>query len=101
VEHKEALQTSAVVSQLSNPIKAKINNFLSNSIVTSSKIISSILLTRDQLFRVEELTVGAGSDLVDDSGFEVKKDAAWHMFASTCLTEECIEGIIASSYSFV
>jgi hypothetical protein len=37
--------------------------------VTTSVIIGSIFLASDQLFGVEQLTVGSSADFVNDSGF--------------------------------
>ena len=53
------------------------------------------------MLRVEKLPVGAGSDLVDDGGFEVEEDAARDVLSSSGLAEECIEGIITASNGFV
>jgi hypothetical protein len=39
--------------------------------VTTGEVVGSILLTRDQLLGVEQLTVGAGTNLIDDSGLEI------------------------------
>ena len=50
---------------------------------------------------MEKLPVGAGSDLVDDGGFEVEEDAAGDVLSSSGLAEECIEGIITASNGFV
>ena len=50
---------------------------------------------------MEELSVGSGSDLIDDGGFEIKEDGSGDVLSGASLTEEGIEGIITSSDSFV
>jgi len=64
VVDQETLKTSTVVSKLSDTVKDKINNFLADGVVTTGIVVGSIFLTRDELFRVIELTVGTGSDLI-------------------------------------
>jgi hypothetical protein len=50
---------------------------------------------------VEELSVGSGSDFIDDSGFQVKEHGSGHVLAGTGFGEESIEGIITTSDSLV
>jgi len=50
---------------------------------------------------VEELSVGAGSDLIDDGGLEIEEDAARDVLASTSLGEEGVEGIVATANGLV
>jgi len=71
VEDKEALETSAVVSELTDTVEAEVDNLLTNGVVTTGEVVGSILLTRDQLLGVEQLTVGAGTNLIDDGGLEI------------------------------
>ena len=101
VEHKESLKTSTVVSKLSDSVKAKVNNFLSNGVVSSSEVVCSIFFSWDKLFGVEELSVCSGSDLVDDSWFKIEEDASWNVLSSSSLWEESVEGIITTSNGFV
>jgi len=65
VEDHESLETSAVVGQLSDAIKNKINNFLSNGVVTTGVVVGSIFLAGDQLLRVVQLAVSSSADLVN------------------------------------
>ena len=53
VEDQESLETSALVSQLSDSVKAEINDFFTNSVMASGEVVSSVFLTGDQLFWVE------------------------------------------------
>ena len=101
MEHKESLETSALISKLSNSVKAKINNFLSNGVVTSGEVVGGIFLSGDQLLGVEELSVGSGSDFVDDSGLEIEEDGSGDVLSSSGFGEEGVEGIITATDGFV
>jgi len=101
VEDQETLETSAVISKLSDSVQAKINDFLSNGVVTSGEVVGGIFLTGDELFRVEELSVGTSSDLINDGRFQVEEDSSWHVLAGTSLGEEGVEGIITTTDSLV
>ena len=67
----------------------------------SSEVVSGVLFTRDQLFWVEELSVGTSSDFIDDSGLEIKEYASWYVLSCTSFTEEGVEGIITTTNSLV
>ena len=64
VEDEEALQTGALVSQLTESVEDKVNDLLADGVVAAGVVVGGVLLACDELFRVEELTVGAGADLV-------------------------------------
>ena len=55
--------------------------------------LQCIMLTRDKLLWMEQLTVSAGADLIHNGGLQVNHDAAWHVLASASLGEEGVEGI--------
>jgi hypothetical protein len=95
------LETSALISELSDSIQAEINDFLTNGVVTSSEVVGSILLSGDELLWVEKLSVGSSSDFINDSWLQVKEDASWHVLSSTGLREEGVEGIITTSDGLV
>merc|ERR1719201_58797 len=101
VEDHEALQACAIVGELTDAVEDKINNFLANSVVAACKIVGRILLASDQLLRVEKLAVCAGAYLIDNSRLQINHDTTRHMFASTCLTEECVKCIVASTNGLV
>merc|ERR1711976_659472 len=84
-----------------DPVQDQVNNLLTNGVVTTSIVVGSILLTSDQLLRVEQLAVGASAHLINYSGFQIHKDSSGHMFASTSLTEEGVEGVITTSNGLV
>ena len=64
VEDEESLETGTLISQLTDSVKNEINDFLSDGVMSTGVVVSCIFLTGDQLFRVEELTVSSGSDLI-------------------------------------
>merc|ERR1711981_222471 len=101
VEDEETLETSTLVSELSDSVEAEIDDFFTNGVMTSGEVVGSVLLTGDELLGVEELSVGTSSDLIDNGGFEIEEDASGDVLASTSLGEEGVEGIIATSNSLV
>jgi hypothetical protein len=101
VEDEEALKTGAVVSQLTDSVEAEIDDFLANGVVTTSKVVSSIFLSRDQLFWVEQLTVGTSTDFIDDGWLEIEEDTSWDVLASTSLREEGVESVVTTTDGLV
>jgi len=101
VEDEETLETSALIGKLSNPVEAEIDDLLTNGVVTTSEVVGGIFLTRDELLRMEELSVGTSSNLIDDGGLEIEEDASGDVLASTSLGEEGVEGIITTTDGFV
>ena len=101
VEDEEALEASALVSELSDSVEAEIDDFLADGVVATGEVVGGILLAGDELLGVEELSVGAGSDLIDDGGLEIEEDAARDVLASTSLGEEGVEGIVATANGLV
>merc|ERR1739844_175864 len=93
VEHEESLETSALIGELSDSAEAEINNFLADGVVTTGEVVGGILLTGDPMLWVEELSVGAGSDLIDNGWLEIEEDATWDVLTSTSLGEEGVESV--------
>ncbi len=101
MEHKEALKTGTVVSEFSDSVEAEVDDFLSDGVMSSGEVVGGVFFSWDQLFGVEELSVGSGSDLIDDGWLKIKEDTSWDVFAGSGFGEECIEGIITSTDSLV
>ena len=101
VEDEEALETSALIGELTDSVEAEINNLLTDGVVTTGEVVGGILLTGDELLGVEELSVGAGTDLIDDGGLEIEEDAAGDVLASTSLGEEGVESVVAATDGLV
>jgi len=101
VEDAEALETSAVISELSDSVQDEVDDFLTNGVVSSGEVVGGIFLSGDQLFRVEQLSVGSGSDFIDNGGFQIEENSSGDVLSSSSFTEEGVEGIISSSDSLV
>ena len=83
VKDQETLETDTVVGNASNLVKNSIDQLLANSIVTTSIVVRRILLSADHHLRVEEVSVGASADLIDDVWLEIAVDSTGNIFALT------------------
>ena len=101
VEDEEALETSALIGELSDSVEAEINDLLTNGVVTSGEVVGSIFFTGDKLLWMEELSVGSGSDLIDDGWLEIEEDSSWDVLTSTSLGEEGVESVITTTDGFI
>jgi len=101
VEDEESLESSTLVSQLSDSVQAQVNNLLSNCVVTTSVVISGILFSCDQLLGVEQLSVGSGTDLIDNGGLKIEEDGTGYVLSSSGLREEGVESVITTSDGLV
>lgn len=88
-----------VTYQFSDPVKNKINDFLSNSVVPASIVVGSILFASYQLFWVKQLSVGASTNLIWNSQniqylcFETMTPCTLHVLileSDLVLTEQCL-----------
>jgi len=61
-----------------------IDQFFADSVVAASIVVASVFLASDHLVWVEQATVGASSDLVDNVGLEIAVDGSWDIFAVAC-----------------
>ena len=101
VEDEETLKSGTLVSQFSDSVEAEIDDFFTNGVVTSGEVVGSILLSRDELLWVEELSVGSGSDFVNNGWLEIEEDASWDVLSGTSLREEGVESIITTTDGLV
>ena len=101
VEDHESLETGTVISELSDSVEAEVNDFLTNGVMSSGEIVGGVFLSGDQLFGVEQLSVGSGSDLIDDGGFQIEEHTSGDVLSGTSFREKGVEGIISSSDSLV
>lgn len=53
-----------ILYQFAKPVKNQINDLFANSVMATSVVVSCILLSGDQLLRVEKLTVSSGANLI-------------------------------------
>ena len=101
IEDEETLETCALISELSDSIKAEINDFFTNGVVTSGEVVGSIFFTGDELLWVEELSVGTSSNLINDGWLKIKENSSWDVFTGTGFREEGVEGIITTTDGFI
>ena len=64
MEDQESLKTGAHISQLPDSVKDKINDLLANGVVAPGVVVGGVLLARDQLLRMEQLSVSSSPDLI-------------------------------------
>jgi hypothetical protein len=101
VEDHEALKTCALVSELADAVKDKVNDLLSDGVVTTGVVVGSVLLAGDQLLRVVELTVGTSADLVTHTRLKIDEHATGHVLASTSLRKKGVEGVVTTTDGLV
>jgi hypothetical protein len=101
VEDQETLETSTVVGELADTVQSQVDEFFTDGVVTTGVVVGSIFLTSDQLFGVEQLTVGTSADFIDDSGFEIDENATRDVLAGTSFREEGVEGIVTTTNGLV
>ena len=101
MEDEESLQSCALIGQLPDSVQDKVNDFLADGVVAPSVVVCSIFLSGDQLLRMEELTVGAGSDFIDDGRLEINEDGAGHVLSCSSFAEEGVEGVVSTSNGLV
>jgi hypothetical protein len=101
VEDEEALETSALIGELTDAVEAEIDDFLTDGVVTTGEVVGGIFLTRDELLGVEKLSVGASSDFIDDGWLEIEEDSAGNVLASTSLGEEGVESVVTAADGLV
>merc|ERR1712051_782295 len=97
VEDEEALESSALVSELADSVEAEVNDLATDGVVATGEVVGGILLSGDELLGVEELSVGSSTDLIDNGGLEIEEDSAGDVLAGTSLGEEGVESIVATT----
>ena len=101
VEDEETLETSALIGELSDSIEAEIDDFFTNGVMSSGEVVGGIFFTGDELLWMEELSVGSGSDLIDNSWLEIEEDGSWDVLTSTSLGEEGVESVVTTTDGFI
>jgi len=94
VENEEALETRAIVCKAADLVHHCVNLFLSNGVVSTSIIASSIFLASNKSLGVKEAPIWAVPDLIDDIGFEIDIQGTGNMFSRGSLGEESAKTII-------
>jgi len=101
VEEEETLETSTLISQFSDSVENKVDDLLAAGVVATGVVVGGILLAGDQLLGVEQLAVGAGTDLIDNGGLQIDEDGTGDVLASASLAEEGVEGVVTTADGLV
>jgi hypothetical protein len=97
VEDEETLETSALIGELSDSVEAEIDDLTTDGVMSSGEVVSGIFLSGDELLGVEKLSVGSGSDLIDNGGLKIEEDGSGNVLTGTSLGEEGVEGIVTTT----
>ena len=65
------------------------------------KVLDFTNLSSDELFRVEELSVGSSPHFINNSRLQVQEHSSRNVFSGSGLAEEGVEGVITASDSLV
>ena len=65
-----------------------------DGVVTFGEVVGGIFFCGDELFGVEELSVGSGSDLIDGVGFEIEESTSRDVIAILALRKYFLKSII-------
>jgi hypothetical protein len=101
VEDEETLETSTLIGKLSDSIEAEIDDFFTDGVMSSGEVVGSIFFTGDKLLWMEQLSVGSGSNFIDNGWFEIEEYGSWDVLTSTGLGEEGVESIITTTDGFI
>jgi len=97
VEDEETLETSALIGELADSVEAEIDDLTSDGVMSSGEVVSGIFLSGDELLGVEKLSVGSGSDLIDNGGLKIEEDGSGDVLTGTSLGEEGVESVVTTS----
>jgi hypothetical protein len=101
VEDEETLETSTLIGKLSDSIEAEIDDFFTDGVMSSGEVVGSIFFTGDKLLWMEQLSVGSGSNFIDNGWFEIEEYGSWDVLTSTGLGEEGVESVVTTTDGFV
>jgi hypothetical protein len=94
MENEEALEAGAAICHTADLVENLINQFLSDRVVTTGVVVGCILLSGNHVLGVEEASVCAGPDLIDNVGLQIAVDGARNVFALAGLGEERAEAMV-------
>ena len=84
-----------------HPVDDIVNHLLADGVMTACVVVGSVLFAREKILGVEELSVGAGADLVEHGRFQVNEDSSRDVFAGVSLGEEDIEAVVLDAFAVV
>jgi len=97
VEDEETLETSALIGELADSVEAEIDDLTTDGVMSSGEVVSGIFLSGDELLGVEKLSVGSGSDLIDNGGLKIEEDGSGNVLTGTSLGEEGVESVVTTT----
>jgi len=81
----EALQAVAVLGFLTHDIQHRVDQLCAFGVMTLGPVVTGARLTKDKVVGTEEMAERTGTHAVHGARFQVDKDGAWNVLASTCL----------------
>lgn len=85
VEDQEALEAGAGVGDAADLVEDAIDELLSNGVVATGIVVGSVLLAGDHVLGVEQASVWAGADLIDDVRLKIAVDCSWDILSLACV----------------
>jgi len=95
------LETCAIVCKLTDAVEDQVHDLFADRVMSARKVVGSILFATYELLRVEQLTVCACANFIDDGGLEIHHHASGNVLARTSLAEEGVERVIATADGLV
>lgn len=68
-----------------------VDQLLADGVVTTGIVVASVLLASDHLVGVEQASVVASSNFVDDIGLEIAVDGSRNIFTAACPSLSVLE----------
>jgi hypothetical protein len=90
MENKESLKCGTVISLLTDLVQYLVDDILSNGVVTTSVVICSIFLSRDDGLWVIKSSVVSSTDRVSNSRLKIYHNSARNVLSTLGLSEESI-----------
>lgn len=87
VEDQETLETGAAVGDAADLVEDAVDKLLADGVVATGIVVGGILLAGDHVLGVEQASVRAGSDLVDNIGLKIAVDGARDVLPLTCVAQ--------------
>lgn len=87
----ESLEAVSAFSFLANDIEDGLDELSSFCVVSLGPVVTSTILSKDEVVRSEQSSNGSRLDGVHGSWLEIDQDSSWDVFASICFVEVDID----------
>merc|ERR1719499_106897 len=91
VVHHKSLNIIAIIHQLPQSVVHFVDHLLSLCVVTASKVVRRILLSRQQKVGVENGRIFAVLHIVNHIRLQIHHQVSWHILTGSCLLEKALE----------